>query len=123
MKMRSNLDKREDIIPVFACKSSSGFHFWFLTGFVAAIIVVLVFILQTMPAFATEIVYCSIASWILPLSSGLMIENSSIVTIPQSASTKAPASRTYSFPSLKQLTVSPAEVVPIPVVETDLFES
>lgn len=39
---------------------------------------------------------------------------------PQSANTSAPASKMNSAPSLKQETVSPAEVVPIPVVRTDL---
>jgi len=92
-------------------------------GLVAAITVVRVLILQTIPAFATEIVYYSIASWTLPLSSGLIIENSSIVHRPQSAKTRAPASRTQSGPSLKAETVSPALVEPIPVVFTDLFES
>lgn len=85
-------------------------------------IVVRVLILQTIPAFATEMVYYSIASWMLALSSGLIIENSSIVHKPQSANTKAPASSMYSLPSLKQETVSPAEVVPIPEVMTDLVD-
>ena len=89
----------------------------------AAMMVVLVLILQTIPALAMLIVYCSIASWILALSSGFMRENSSIQQTPQSAKTRAPASRIYSDPSLKQDTVRPAEVVPIPVVSTDLEES
>jgi hypothetical protein len=93
------------------------------SGLVAAIIVVLVFILHTIPAFAIEIVYCSMASWILALSSGFISENSSIVQTPQSAKTKAPASKMYSEPSLNAETVSPADVDPIPVVITDLFES
>ena len=79
--------------------------------------------MQTIPAFATEMVYCSIASWTLPRSSGFMIENSSIVHRPQSARTRAPASRTHSGPSLKAATVRPALVEPIPVVFTDLLES
>lgn len=81
--------------------------------------VVRVFILHTIPAFATEIVYCSIASWIEALSSFFIIPNSSMVQTPQSARTKAPASKTYSAPSLKAATVRPAEVEPIPVVSTD----
>ena len=91
-------------------------------GFVAAIIVALVLILHTIPALAILIVYYSIASWILALSSGFINENSSIQQTPQSAKTRAPASKIYSEPSLKQDTVSPAEVVPIPVVSTDLEE-
>jgi len=72
--------------------------------------------LQQTPAFAILIVYCSIASWTLPLSSGLIKENSSIQHTPQSARTRAPASNIHSLPSLKAATVSPAAEVPIPVV-------
>ena len=85
-------------------------------------IVVLVLILQIIPALATDIVCYSIASCMLALSSGFIIENSSIVQRPQSASTSAPASRINSLPSLKQETVSPADVVPIPDVITDLVD-
>jgi hypothetical protein len=42
---------------------------------------------------ATEIVCCSMASWMLALSSGRIMENSSMVQTPQSARTSAPASR------------------------------
>ena len=91
-------------------------------GLVAARIVALVLILQQIPAFAIDIVCCSIASWTEPLSSGLINENSSIQQTPQSARTSAPASRIQSFPSLNAATVSPAEVVPIPEVLTDLIE-
>ena len=80
--------------------------------------VVLVLILHTIPALATEIVCYSIASCTLALSSGLIQENSSIVHTPQSANTRAPASRMYSFPSLKAATVRPADVEPIPFVIT-----
>ncbi len=83
-------------------------------------IVALVFILHTMPPFAMLRVYYSMASWMLDLSSGFIKENSSMQHTPQSARTKAPASRMNSAPSLKQATVSPADVVPIPVVRTDL---
>ena len=92
-------------------------------GLLAAIIVVLVLILQTMPALATEIVCCSIASCILALSSAFIIENSSIVHTPQSARTRAPASRMKFYPSLKQETVRPADVEPMPVVLTARVES
>lgn len=91
-----------------------------MLGLVAAIIVALVLILQTIPPFAILIVCYSIASWILARSSFLINENSSIQHTPQSARTRAPASKIYSAPSLKQATVNPAEVVPIPVVWTDL---
>jgi len=80
-------------------------------------------ILRIIPALAIEIVYYSIASWTLARSSGFINENSSIVQTPQSAKTKAPASKIYSYPSLNAETVSPACVDPIPVVITDLFES
>ena len=43
-----------------------------------------------------------------------------MVQTPQSDSTKAPASRINSFPSLNAATVNPADVDPIPVVITDL---
>jgi len=68
-------------------------------------------------------VYCSIASWILDLSSPLIKENSSIQQTPQSAKTRAPASKINSDPSLKQATVKPADVVPIPVVRTDRWHN
>jgi hypothetical protein len=74
------------------------------------------FILQQTPAFAIEIVYYSIASWTLPLSSGFIKENSSMQQTPQSASTRAPASKIHSLPSLKAATVRPAADVPMPVV-------
>ena len=51
-----------------------------------------------------------------------MMENSSMRQTPQSARTRAPASRIYSEPSLKQETVRPADVEPIPVVITDLCD-
>jgi hypothetical protein len=73
-----------------------------------------------MPPLAILRVYYSIASWILERSSTLIRENSSMQQTPQSARTKAPASNINSFPSLKQDTVRPADVVPIPVVRTDL---
>lgn len=59
----------------------------------------------------------------LPRSSGFINENSSMQHTPQSARTKAPASRMNSEPSLKHETVRPADVVPIPVVKTDLYDN
>jgi hypothetical protein len=82
--------------------------------------VALELILQTIPPLAMLRVYYSIASWMLDLSSGFISENSSMQQTPQSAKTRAPASRIYSLPSLKQATVKPAVVVPMPVVSTDL---
>ena len=120
--MRSNLLKRLEIIPVFVYKSYYGSHFCILTGFVAAIMVALALILQTIAPFAILRVYCSMASCMLDLSSGLINENSSMQHTPQSARTNAPASKINSLPSRKQDTVSPAEVVPMPVVSTDLCE-
>lgn len=59
----------------------------------AANMVALVLILQTIPALAMLSVYYSIASWILALSSGFISENSSMQHTPQSARTRAPASK------------------------------
>lgn len=123
IKIRSNLESKLVIIEVFSWRSALGFHFYPKTGFVAAIIVVLVLILHTFPALATLIVCCSIASWMLALSPCFNKENSSIVQTPQSAKTRAPASKIYSLPSLNAETVRPADVVPMPVVITDRLES
>jgi len=111
------------MIPVLVYKSYYGSHFCIFRGLVAAIIVARELILQTIPPLAILNVCCSMASCILDLSSGFISENSSMQHTPQSARTKAPASRINSLPSLKHATVSPAEVVPIPVVKTDLKES
>ena len=46
-----------------------------------------------MPALATEMVCCSMASWIATRSSGRILSNSSMHTTPPSASTMAPPSR------------------------------
>ena len=122
MKIRSNLLSKLVAIPVLHNTSTFGSHFWVPSGLVAAMIVVLVLIVQTIPAFATLIVYYSIASWILPLSSFFIYENSSMQHSPQSDKTKAPASKINSLPSLKAETVKPALVVPIPVVITERFD-
>lgn len=120
MNIKSKRLSKLDTIPVFVWRSYWGSHFCILTGFVAATIVARVLILQTIPPLAILRVCCSIASWMLERSSTLIRENSSMQQTPQSARTRAPASRMNSFPSLKQETVSPADVVPIPVVSTDL---
>ena len=122
MKIKSKRLSKLETIPVLVYKSYYGSHFCILTGLVAAIIVARVFILHTMPPLAILKVCYSIASWILERSSTLMRENSSMQHTPQSARTKAPASNINSFPSLKQATVRPADVVPIPAVRTDLWE-
>ena len=122
MNIKSNLLSKEVAIPVFWLLSYLLFHFCVRHGLVAARIVALVLILQQMPALAIEIVYYSMASWTLPRSSGLIRENSSMQQVPQSARTRAPASRIQSLPSLKAETVRPADVVPIPVVNTDRIE-
>ena len=116
MKIRSNLLNNDEAIPVFWLLSYLLFHFYVFDGLVAASMVHLELILQQSPAFAILIVYYSIASWTLPLSSGFISENSSMQHTPQSASTRAPASKIHSFPSLNAATVRPAADVPIPVV-------
>ena len=123
MKIRSNRERSEVAMPVFWLLSYRLFHFCVLQGFVAARIVALVLILQQIPALAIDIVYCSIASWTLPRSSGLINENSSIQHVPQSERTNAPASKIQSLPSLKADTVRPAEVVPMPVVWTERMDT
>jgi len=72
----------------------------------------------SLPALATEIVCCSIASCIMARSSVLMLANSSIQHTPSFESTKAPASNEKSVPSRTHVQVRPAPVVPIPVVKT-----
>ena len=84
-----------------------------------AMIVVLAGSLEINPAFATEMVCCSIASCMAALSAVLILENSSIQHTPSFANTNAPASSVQSFPSRTTLHVRPALVVPIPVVITE----
>jgi hypothetical protein len=62
-------------------------------GFAAANIDVLELRTVVMPAFAIEIVCCSMASCIATQSCGLILSNSSMQTTPPSANTKAPPSR------------------------------
>lgn len=61
-------------------------------GFAAAKTDVQELSIVVMPAFAMEIVYCSIASWMATLSVAFILSNSSIQTTPPSASTIAPPS-------------------------------
>lgn len=62
----------------------------------------------TYPAFATLMVCCSIASWMLVLSCSLMLLNSSMQQRPPSASTRAPASKFHSPESFTAVTVKPS---------------
>mmetsp|Transcript_8474 Transcript_8474/g.18302 ORF Transcript_8474/g.18302 Transcript_8474/m.18302 type:complete len:227 (+) Transcript_8474:1510-2190(+) len=75
------------------------------------------------PAFATEMVCCSIASWIDVRSSFDMHPNSSMQHTPRSARARAPASSENSFlaapGSRTAAQVSPAVEDPVPVVRTD----
>lgn len=70
-----------------------------LTGFAAAKIAVLALSYAIMPAFATDTVYYSIASWRITLVLSSILSNSSIQQIPLSERTSAPLSRTISFVS------------------------
>lgn len=70
------------------------------------------------PAFAIEIVYYSIASWIATLSYPLILSNSSMHTTPPSAKTIAPPSN-WNSPVLGSLitdAVRPAAEEPFPLV-------
>ena len=95
--MMSKRDRRGGAMPVFALTLS--FTSYRLFGLVTANIVARVLSLHTMPAFAIEIVCCSIASWMDARSCSRMEPNSSMQQTPRSASTNAPASRVHSPPS------------------------
>mmetsp|Transcript_8990 Transcript_8990/g.21921 ORF Transcript_8990/g.21921 Transcript_8990/m.21921 type:complete len:260 (-) Transcript_8990:1443-2222(-) len=73
-----------------------------------------------MPAFAMEMVCCSIASWIATRSSFRILSNSSMHTTPPSASTMAPPSREKPplELSLIMAAVRPAALEPLPDVYT-----
>jgi hypothetical protein len=88
-------------------------------GLQQATTVVRAFNLLTRPALAILRVCCSMASCMLARSDSLMDENSSMQHTPLLLSTSAPASSWYSPPSsLTAAHVSPAPVVPRPVVST-----
>lgn len=89
-----------------------------LTGLAAARIAVLALSVQIIPAFATETVYCSIASCKITLVPSSILSNSSIQQIPLSESTNAPLSRTNSLVSgsLVMYTVKPTAELPLPDV-------
>lgn len=93
-------------------------------GLAAARIEALEFSLVVIPAFATLIVCCSIASWMATLSWGFILSNSSIQTIPPSAKTRAPPS-IWNYPveeSLEMLAVNPAADEPLPEVYTAMAD-
>jgi hypothetical protein len=70
------------------------------------------------PAFAIEMVYCSMASWIATQSWGLILSNSSMQTTPPSARTNAPPSRwnCLVLGSWIMAAVRPAADEPLPLV-------
>ena len=68
-------------------------------GLAAANIDVLALSEQTIPFFATEIVYYSIASWRIDCVPSSILSNSSIQQIPWSDRTRAPLSKTISWVS------------------------
>lgn len=68
-------------------------------GFAAARTAVLAFKVQIIPALATETVCYSIASCKMTRVLSSILSNSSIQQIPQSESTNAPDSRTFSHVS------------------------
>jgi hypothetical protein len=68
-------------------------------GLAAARTAVRAFNWDTIPAFATDIVYYSIASWRMVLALSSILSNSSIQHIPRSLNTSAPDSSTISLVS------------------------
>ena len=92
-------------------------------GFAAAITAQRLDSVVTMPALEMEMVCCSIASWMAVRSWSLILSNSSIRQIPESASTMAPPSSVYSpvWWSFLTLAVRPAAEAPLPVVNTALW--
>ena len=94
-----------------------GSYFEF-TGLAAAKIAVLAFKVQIIPAFATETVCYSIASWRITLVFSSILSNSSIQQIPLSDKTKAPLSKMISLVSgsLVTYTVNPTADDPLPEV-------
>jgi len=74
-----------------------------------------------MPAFAMEMVCCSIASWMATRSSSRILSNSSMQTHPPSANTIAPpVSMNSPLPSLMTDAVRPAAEEPLPEVYTHM---
>mmetsp|Transcript_28488 Transcript_28488/g.79666 ORF Transcript_28488/g.79666 Transcript_28488/m.79666 type:complete len:223 (-) Transcript_28488:383-1051(-) len=115
-RLRSGLE-----MPVFTDMDSLGSYSLPALGFVAASTLVRVFRVHTSPALATDNDCCSIASWIVVRSCGRIESNSSMAQTPPSARTRAPASNIHSpvAASRTAVTVSPALVLPVPVVRTE----
>merc|ERR1719469_1858678 len=87
-------------------------------GFAAASTLHLVFNIVVIPAFAIEMVCCSMASCIATRSFGSILSNSSMQTIPPSANTIAPPSREKPLASFVIAAVNPAALEPLPLVYT-----
>mmetsp|Transcript_29921 Transcript_29921/g.85489 ORF Transcript_29921/g.85489 Transcript_29921/m.85489 type:complete len:237 (-) Transcript_29921:620-1330(-) len=88
-------------------------------GLAAASTLHWVFNIVVIPAFAIEMVCCSIASWIATRSFSSILSNSSMHTMPPSASTMAPPSRLKPPPGEDtMLAVRPAALEPLPLVYT-----
>merc|ERR1719401_454558 len=87
-------------------------------GFADARMDVRAFKEQTMPAFATLTVCCSIASWRIARAFSSILSNSSMQHIPLSANTRAPLSSTRSLVtgSLLIEAVRPTALLPLPEV-------
>lgn len=91
IKIQSNLDKI--VVCSYICYDTS--FMWSSLpniGLAAAKMLVLELSRVVIPALATLIVCCSIASWIATLSPDFILSNSSMHTMPPSAKTKAPPS-------------------------------
>jgi hypothetical protein len=96
--IRSNLDSKVGGNLILSTTDNLGSYLE-LIGFAAAKIAVLALSEQIMPAFATDTVYCSIASWRMTRVLSSILSNSSIQQIPLSDKTSAPLSRIISFVS------------------------
>lgn len=119
MKIQSNLDKIVVWSSIWLFMSVPVVILPWI-GFAAAKIDVRELSLVVIPAFATEIVCCYMASWIATRSSGRILSNSSIQTIPPSAKTNAPPS-IWNYPVAKSLVIDavrPAADDPLPLVYT-----
>ena len=88
------------------------------TGFAAERIDVREFNWHTIPALATEIVCCYIASSKISLLFSSILSNSSIQHIPKSLNTKAPLYKINSlvYGSRRTLAVNPTALEPLPLV-------
>ena len=119
--MRSNLERRVGGNLILSTTDIYGLYLE-LTGFAAARIAVLAFREQIIPAFATDTVCYSIASWRITLVFSSILSNSSMQHIPLSERTSAPLSNTNSLVSgsLVTYTVRPTADDPFPDVNIPL---